>query len=327
MTTEILDKRIAQYLLLNIPAITDNTLVYGKSGIALALGLYGLASNDEYLITRSGDIITEVLISKIHTPSFALGWAGIGWCTLRMMEHQLIEADYADIMGDKHQTIISHINELKIDGSLDVKSLVGLHQYFSACSKVFKDLTHSRIPEQLLASVEQILIQKLTSRANSTTSTILNADIVSSFECYLRYCIIAQIDISEDVLMGYNRLYSKGGTTSSYVIGVYLQSILCRKSDYLMLIEQNLQYGEQILRTMPILSFNVIYPILVAHRLSCQTNQVLEEYLLSHIGLSSPVDEEILLTKMRKEYSGNRLPVEIAKVLLYRYGRAEDIYI
>ena len=327
MTTENLDKQISQFLLLNVPAITNNSLGYGKSGIALALGLYGLASQDEYLVDRSGDIITEALISQHNAPTFALGWAGIGWCTLRMMDHGLIEADYAEIMGDKHRLIISHIDELKIDRDLDVRSLVGLHQYLSAYSKVLKDLTLSRTQERLFASVEQVLIQKLTSRSSSALSTSTSADIVSSLEYYLRYCIVAQIDVSEEVLMFYSRLYAKGGTTSSYVIGVYLQSILGQKSDYLTLIKQNLRYGERILRTMPILSFNIVCSVRVAHRLLGQTNQVLEEYLLSHIGLSKPINEEKLLTTMRNEYSGSRLPVEIAKVLLYRYGRAEDIYI
>jgi len=327
MITENLDKQISQFLLLNVPAITDNSLVYGKSGIALALGLYGLASQDEYLVDRSGDIITEALISQLNTPTFALGWAGIGWCTLRMMDHGLIEADYAEIMGDKHRLIISHIDELKIDRDLDVRSLVGLHQYLSAYSKVLKDLTLSRTQERLFASVEQVLIQKLTSRSSSALSTSTSADIVSSLEYYLRYCIVAQIDVSEEVLMFYSRLYAKGGTTSSYVIGVYLQSILGQESDYLTLIKQNLRYGERILRTMPILSFNIVCSVLVAHRLLGQTNQVLEEYLLSHIGLSKPINEERLLATMRNEYSGSRVPVEIAKVLLYRYVRAEDIYI
>lgn len=325
MTREELDKHISQYLLLNAPAITNKSLVYGKSGVALALGLYGLASNDEYLIDRSGDILTEALISRMNNPSFSSGWAGIGWCTLRMMEHGLIEADYTDIMGDKHRLIISQIDELKIDRDLDVRSLVGLHQYLSAYSKVLKDLTLSRTQERLFASVEQVLIQKLTSRSSSALST--SSDIVSSLESYLRYCIVAQIDVSEEVLMFYSRLYAKGGTTSSYVIGVYLQSILGQESDYMTLIKQNLRYGERILRTTPILSFNIVCSVLVAHRLLGQTNQVLEEYLLSHIGLSSPINEEKLLTAIRKEYSGNRVPVEIARILLYRYGRPEDIYV
>lgn len=327
MTREELDKHISQYLLLNAPAITNESLVYGKSGVALALGLYGLASNDEYLIDRSGEILAEALISRMNNPSFSSGWAGIGWCTLRMMEYGLIETDYTDIMGDKHRLIISHIDELKIDRDLDVRSLVGLHQYLSAYSKVLKDLTLSRTQERLFASVEQVLIQKLTPRSSSALSTSASADVVSSLEYYLRYCVVAQIDVSEEVLMFYSRLYAKGGTTSSYVIGVYLQSILGHESDYLTLIKQNLRYGERILRTMPILSFNIVCSVLVAHKLSNQINQPLEEHLLSHIGLSSPINEEKLLTAIRKEYSGNRLPVEIARILLCRYGRPEDIYV
>ncbi|MBF1378608.1 MAG: hypothetical protein HXN24_01135 [Porphyromonas sp.] len=324
MTREELDKHISQYLLLNVPAITNESLVYGKSGVALALGLYGLASNDEYLIDRSGDILTEALISRMNNPSFASGWAGIGWCTLRMMEHGLIEADYTDIMGDKHRSIV---NASKINGELDIRSLIGLLQYLSAYNKVLKDPTLPLLQESLLTKVEQILIEVLMLRGNSPLKIVPNANITSLLECYLRYCIISRRDIPEEVLMQYNRLYAKGIITSSYLIGVYLHSVLGRESDYLKLIEDNLKYGELILRTMPIPSFKAIYPVLVAHKLSNQTNQTLEEYLLSHIGLNTPINEEKLLVAIRKEYSGNCVPVEIARILLYRYGRAEDIYV
>lgn len=235
-----------------------------------------------------------------------------------MMEHGLIEADYADIMGDKHRSII---NASMVNGELDIRSLIGLLQYLSACSKILKDPTLPLLQESLLTKVEQVLIEMLMLRGNSPLN------IVSLIEHYLRHCIITQRDISEDVLMQYSRLYTKGVTSSSYLIGVYLHSVLGRESNYLKLIENNLKYGEQILRTMPIPSFKVIYPVLVAHKLSNQINQPLEEHLLSHIGLSSPINEEKLLTSIRKEYSGNRVPVEIARILLCRYGRPEDIYV
>lgn len=95
-----------RFLVLNGFSQQNCGLMYGKTGIALALFKISRFLQDEKVEENAYDMISEVLASTIRNKSFDNGKIGIAWALLYLIKNQYIDADYMEIYGEEHNIIL-----------------------------------------------------------------------------------------------------------------------------------------------------------------------------------------------------------------------------
>lgn len=320
-----LKQKLAEYLLLNAPALANPSLSQGKASIALSLGIYGKGILNEGLVDEAGNLIMEVLLSPNNDYSFFSGWAGIGWGVATMIGNKLIEADYIDIMGPQHKHIISVITKLASDSlQLNIPETIGLLYYLSAYAQLGYT-SELCLQDKLLKQIERTLTLGWRGKYASPTRTQLILSPSSLFDYYIKYCIFSQIRPSLDVLEAYAELYTGGTIPSNYSSGIYLRHISNDIYRYEDVSYKNISIGRKVLKTAPTLPFSRVLPALISLQIAQYSDKELELYLLKRIGLGQDLLEDKLLSSIQKHFPCLNITTELAKLLLYTSGRGDLI--
>lgn len=122
--------RIAYHLILNAGTISNSGLYHGKMGIILFLYEYSRYSNKSNCEEFAGELLNEVC-GEIHAGipiDFADGLCGIGWGIEYLLDHQFLEGDSLEILGEI-DTCIMERNLLRIQDQSVETGLTGIGYY------------------------------------------------------------------------------------------------------------------------------------------------------------------------------------------------------
>lgn len=105
------DKEFTQFMLLNSYILDSSGLMYGKAGIALSLYNIAYKTNDDLIEKHAFEFLREALAANTKMYSFASGKSGIAWTLLYLIDNNYLDADYQELYGVEHQSIINHIKK------------------------------------------------------------------------------------------------------------------------------------------------------------------------------------------------------------------------
>lgn len=117
-------KELTNFMLLNGYASNKPGLMYGKTGIALSLFELASLSKDSSIEEYALDFLREALATDMKDYSFVSGKSGIAWTLLFLINNHLIAANYQELYGIEHQSIINfikgdNINKQNISDCID----------------------------------------------------------------------------------------------------------------------------------------------------------------------------------------------------------------
>ena len=113
---DILLKRIANTLVVNIQNVDNRGLFNGKTGIAVFLYYYARYSGISVYSDVADDLIEDISNSLNSTGSvdFETGLTGIGWGFQHLLDNQFVEGDADDILSDVDEHIFKNISKKKL---------------------------------------------------------------------------------------------------------------------------------------------------------------------------------------------------------------------
>jgi hypothetical protein len=112
--------------------------MYGKAGIALTLFELAKYLNSEQIENHAFNLLQEILTYNIKNDGFSHGKAGMAFTLQYLIKYCLLDADYAEIYGEKHKNIIEKIsaleyNEYETADYIDYLFFIENSDYISKC--------------------------------------------------------------------------------------------------------------------------------------------------------------------------------------------------
>lgn len=315
-------KSLSDFLLLNAHSLPQSTLANGKAGVALALGLLGKALDDEYIQDQSVDILEEALLYKGQDLSFDDGWAGMCWVLIILLREELLEADYHELVGDKHQAIVRHLKAVRSRQSLDIKEsleqLILLEEY--------EHLYPSTLPADLISSTISVLEEELAKflntwcslRADKRVRLMRASDLLSLVSTYLKTVQRLHREPNQQIIRLLEGCYETRGLPHSYLLGLLLEQIPMTRGTEIVL--RNLKYG--VVQLNHPLYLREVLDVLIELRNTPLTydRQQLILSLEERIGITQELDESKLIKHLPSGILRVGYGYGISRLVLYLLG-------
>lgn len=316
-------KSLSDFLLLNAHSLPQSTLANGKAGVALALGLLGKALDDEYIQDQSVDILEEALLYKGQDLSFDDGWAGICWVLIVLLREELLDADYNELVEDKHQAIIKSLEVLQSRETLGIKGrfeqLILLEEYELLYPSPSISPLLSNIVSTLEDEVAKLLNTWCSLRADKRVRLMRASDLLSLVSTYLKTVQRVRRVPRQQIIGLLEACYESGGLPHSYLLGLLLEQTSVASASELAL--RNLKYGA-IKLNQP-LYLREILDVLIELRntpLTYERGQLIQP-LETRIGIVQELDESKLINHLPNAFLRVGYGYGISRLVLYLIGR------
>lgn len=218
-------RQLAGYISEQAASVKTLGLYNGKAGLALSLFEVSRYLQDEEIENKAFGLLQESLLGRTKDCSFENGLSGIGYVLLYLMENGMVEADFEEMFGEKHEKIIGSFDTIDKEPDALLNALKMIY-YLSSVKKMkgndrrMDDMIR-KIKEgaELYLSVHFFDFKDIRYIQDKTT-------VLKIFAAYLKLIDYSgEIRFSKSLLDGYARLYRDGKITSSVVAGHYLKKI------------------------------------------------------------------------------------------------------
>lgn len=309
--------RLSDYLLLNAHCLSHSGLANGKAGVALAIGLLGKCTDDEYLQEQCINILEEALLYKGKDLSFDDGWAGICWALLILLKEEVLDADYLELVGEPHRAIEATLQNLPSRQSLSPSLILGLirmlseYQTLYPSSEICTIINDSR--EVLEARMQTILELWLSSSASKRVEVVRASELIEMLVQYLQYCNGFPHTPNQKILSRYEGCFHTGQLPSDLRLGLLLE----RQGYRGVAVEPNLSLGRKQFE-YPSTLRNVldVLEILRCINLSDERRELMLS-LEESIGVSHKFDESKLIKHLKMGEQRVGYAYGIARLVTY----------
>lgn len=218
-------QHIAEELLLEGHGLSSPGLAWGKAGIALALGRYGHRQGDAYLEERAVLLLEECLLYRGRDYSLAEGWSGIGLVLMALIEEEVLEADYHELLGEQHQQL-EHLcrGALACEGRV-APLLWDWVEYLLRYEEAFPPSELATLRLALVEHIEETLLGLLSDRRGRLATRAQCPSGGALVQLLLRYLVHCQScgrEPHRGLLELYATAYWDGALPSSLPLGLLL---------------------------------------------------------------------------------------------------------
>lgn len=280
----------AEVLRINAIALDEIGLLRGKAGVSLALFELAALFHDEALEQEATHYLETCLVARNDDLSFDTGWGGVAYATRYLLNTQLLEMDYGEVMGNIETRIVERMQQLSVQKNAPTA-------LFEVCSyaPLFADRHHPAAHQLLTHCFDELFAHysQVWHRWFSETKDFIDAPALAEWHHLVHLALSMDYSPSPDTLAYYRKCVKTHRTTETLLQQLRLERL--RSSQTFARhptpdLKRPLPYTEQHALLFP------LHQQIALHLLAPSLRTALQPIWQSYLDLDVSVREQRLTT-------------------------------
>lgn len=191
---------------------------------------------------QSISVFEEALLYNGRDLSFDDGWAGICWSLIVLLKERVVNADYMELVGGQHQSIINILQNLDTEDRFSLTPVFQLIRFLSEYQDLFPSDIHSILKTSIELAETRLysILRSWKSVSPHIRSKVArSSDLVDIIVRYLQCCELMASLPNQEVLSQYKDCYQTEQLPNDLRLGLLLERLDFDQK----MIEQNLSFG------------------------------------------------------------------------------------